>query len=112
MKKGIRSLRKYHVRYRCSAYLSFRALDGKPAWCEVCFSIRNLSLCNCVSVAYCSKECQSLDWRKHKVVCASSANNAILTEEKAAFARERQKKKKTICFSLSNKQKLLHRDLT
>ena len=71
-----------------------KVLDGKPAWCEVCDAIRNLQLCKCVSVAYCGKECQRADWKKHKLVCASSANNAILTEEKAAFAREGQKKKK------------------
>lgn len=71
-----------------------KVLDGKPAWCEICSAIRNLKVCKCVSVAYCGKECQRLDWKKHKLVCASSINAAILTEEKAAFAREGQKKKK------------------
>ena len=71
-----------------------KVLDGKPAWCEVCSAIRNLKVCKCVSVAYCGKECQRADWKKHKKGCASSANKAILTEEKAAFAREGQKKKK------------------
>ena len=52
------------------------------AWCEVCSAIRD------------GKECQRANWKKHKLVCASSANKAILTEEKAAFAREGQKKKK------------------
>ena len=68
-----------------------KVLDGKPAWCEVCSAIRNLSLCKCVSAAYCGKECQRADWKKHKRVCVSSSDAAILTEEKVAFAREGQK---------------------
>ena len=71
-----------------------KVLDKKPAWCETSSAIRDLKLCKCVSVAYCSKECQRADWKKHKPVCASTVNKAILTEEKAAFAREGQKKKK------------------
>jgi hypothetical protein len=70
-----------------------KVLDGKPAWCEVCSAIMNLKLCKCISVAYCSKECQHKDWKKHKMVCASSVNQAVLTEERAAIARDEQKKK-------------------
>ena len=64
-----------------------KVLDGKPAWCKICSAIRDIMVCMCVSVGYCRQECQSADWKKHKRVCASSANKAILTEEKAALAR-------------------------
>ena len=69
-----------------------KVLDRTPAWYEVCSSIVNLKLCKCVSVAYCGKECQRADWKKHKRVCAAPANEAIQTQGKAAIAREQQKK--------------------
>jgi hypothetical protein len=53
----------------------------------------NLKLCKCVSVAYCSKECLHKDWKKHEVVCATPAKQAVLTEERAAIARDEQRKK-------------------
>ena len=62
------------------------------AWCEVCSAIRDLKLCKCVSVAYCGKECQRADWMRHKLVCASSINKAILTEDRAALARATEEK--------------------
>ena len=54
---------------------------------------KNLKLCKCVSVAYCSTSCQHKDWKKHKLVCAGKANEAVLTEERAAMAVEEQRKK-------------------
>jgi hypothetical protein len=70
-----------------------KVLDSKPAWCETCSAIMNLKLCKCESVAYCSKECQLKDWKKHKAVCASSVNKAVLTEDRATIARDEQRKK-------------------
>ena len=70
-----------------------KVLASKPAWCEVCSAIMNLKLCKCVSVAYCSKDCQLADWKKHKLVCAGKVKEAVLTEERAKIAVDEQRKK-------------------
>ena len=49
---------------------------------EMCAKIGALICSQCKSVGYCSKECQKLDWRKHKLSCKLS-----LTDEKPTKTR-------------------------
>jgi hypothetical protein len=96
--KHIRTTLIFHVSHNLSPATAQRSVlqkvrEAKPAWYEVCSAIMNLKLCKCLSVAYCSKECQRADWKKHKLVCAGKANEAVLTEERAAIARDEQRKK-------------------
>jgi hypothetical protein len=44
--------------------------DGKSEGCKTCLKKTKLLRCTkCKKVSYCSKQCQSADWKNHKVDC-------------------------------------------
>lgn len=44
-------------------------LAEKCNFCVVCDKVASSKCSKCLSVYYCSRECQSKDWSKHKVTC-------------------------------------------
>jgi hypothetical protein len=56
---------------------------NQPALDQVCR--KPLKQCGeCTSVCYCTKECQVIDWKEHKKVCAILAMKKAMGAEKAA----------------------------
>ena len=44
--------------------------------CKVCGKVARQKCGRCVSVRYCSRECQVQDWKTHKPVCGGSSSAA------------------------------------
>lgn len=62
MKMGIDLPENYKFQYRNRVYIAHS--------CNYCFSVENLLKCaSCLSVFYCSKKHQSMDWAFHKPTC-------------------------------------------
>jgi endogenous inhibitor of DNA gyrase (YacG/DUF329 family) len=41
----------------------------KPFHCRICGSTSQIKVCKCQKAYYCSKNCQKIDWKKHKSEC-------------------------------------------
>lgn len=47
---------------------------GRDLKCEICGKSEDIKRCaKCKVVAYCSRECQKSDWKKHKKICPQLA---------------------------------------
>ena len=55
---------------KCSIYSSFN--EGCPCSREKCQNVSSLTCTGCLSIRYCSKECQNEDWNEHKLTCICS----------------------------------------
>ena len=72
--------------------------------CEICEALTargrdKLLMCPCRTIAYCSKECQVKNWKKHKDECQGALNEkgeseAIVKERKITGKRGGKKGKK------------------
>lgn len=56
--------------------------------CENCSGPGTLTCLACKSVRYCSRECQRVDWKKHKAACLSMKAKKLPSESDATMLRE------------------------
>jgi hypothetical protein len=69
--------------------------DGKPFCCEVCGETKDsmhraLMLCSvCSKVAYCSRDCQMEDWKRHKVNCKKPDEPKVKVKVKGKGKKKR-----------------------
>uniref|UniRef100_A0A383WPH1 MYND-type domain-containing protein n=1 Tax=Tetradesmus obliquus TaxID=3088 RepID=A0A383WPH1_TETOB len=62
--------------FRVSCLLPIQPLKAGvklPKTCKVCSAEGAMSCSRCKGVAYCSKDCQVQDWKRHKAECAAAA---------------------------------------
>jgi hypothetical protein len=75
------------------ANITKQYIQGRPFCCEVCEALTangrdRLLMCPCRTTAYCSKECQVKNWKKHKDECQGALNDK---GESEAMVMERKK---------------------
>ena len=75
------------------AQITKQYLQGRPFCCEICEALTargsdKLLMCPCRTIAYCSKECQVKNWKKHKDECRGPLNEKGASE---AMVKERKK---------------------
>jgi hypothetical protein len=76
-------------------------LRGKPFCCDVCEKLTNatggkLLVCPCRTIAYCGKECQTIAWKEHKLVCGDKLGANGMTE---ALVKKRElRKSRSVAF--------------
>ena len=74
------------------AHITKQYLQGRPFCCEICEALTakgrdKLLMCPCRTIAYCSKECQVKNWKKHKDECQGALNDK---GESEAIVKERK----------------------
>ena len=67
-------------------------LQGRPFCCEICEALTakgrdKLLMCPCRTIAYCSRDCQVKNWKKHKDECQGALNEK---GESEAMVKERK----------------------
>ena len=74
------------------AHITKKYLQGRPFCCVVCEALRakgrdKLLMCPCRTIAYCSRDCQVKNWKKHKDECQGALNEK---GESEAIVKERK----------------------
>ena len=74
------------------AHITKQYIKGRPFCCEVCEALTakgrdKLLMCPCRTIAYCSRDCQVKNWKKHKDECQGALNEK---GESEALVKERK----------------------
>ena len=74
------------------AHITKQYLQGRPFCCEICEALTakgrdKLLMCPCRTIAYCSRDCQVKNWKKHKDECQGALNEK---GESEAMVKERK----------------------
>ena len=81
-----------HHRDPVIAQITKQYLQGRPFCCEICEALTakgrdKLLMCPCRTIAYCSRDCQVKNWKKHKDECQGALNEK---GESEAIVKERK----------------------
>jgi hypothetical protein len=74
------------------AHITKQYLQGRPFCCNICEALTaegrdKLLVCPCRTIAYCSRDCQAKNWKKHKDECQGALN---AKGESEAIVKERK----------------------